>query len=230
MLAYTQKHISMLSENNKKYLISFTCDEKSWINTFIIQIKNELEKNGHSVKIAHCIDDISLGDFNFILSFSKKIPKNILDLNKHNLVVHESALPAGRGWSPLTWQILEGKNKIPITLFEADEALDSGNIYIQGIMEFIGHELVDELRLVQGETTISMCRRFIQEYPGIIKLAKKQLGSSSFYTKRSSEDSKLDPNKTISDQFNLLRVVDNSRYPAFFEFMGTRYDLHIKKS
>jgi methionyl-tRNA formyltransferase len=225
-----QKYINMFSKKSKGYLISFTCDEKSWINPFIIKIKNELERDGHVVNISHCIDGISSGDFNFILSFSKIIPKNILCINRHNLVVHESALPAGRGWSPLTWQILEGKNTIPITLFEAEEALDSGKIYLQGIMKFIGDELVDELRLVQGEATISLCRRFIQEYPDVIKLAQNQVGSSSFYRRRTPEDSKLDPSKTIAGQFNLLRVADNSRYPAFFEFMGIRYELQIKKS
>jgi methionyl-tRNA formyltransferase len=30
--------------------------------------------------------------------------------------VHESALPQGQGWSPMTWQILEGASPIPVTL------------------------------------------------------------------------------------------------------------------
>jgi len=229
VLAYIQKYINMPSENGKKYLISFISDKESWINAFILKIKNELEKDGHAVNIAHYIADITPGDFNFILSFSNIIPENILSLNKHNLVVHESALPTGRGWSPLTWQILEGKNEIPITLFEAKKSVDSGEIYFQAMMRFVGDELVDDLRYVQGQTTISLCKRFIQEYPDIIKLAQIQVGASTFFRKRTSEDSKLDPNKTIADQFNLLRIVDNTRYPAFFEFMGNRYELHIKK-
>ena len=31
------------------------------------------------------------------------------------------------------------------------------------------------------------------------------------------------------DQINLLRVVDNERYPAFFEWMGQRYRILIQK-
>jgi len=38
----------------------------------------------------------------------------------------------------LTWQILEGKNEIPITLSEPEESVDGGKIYIQDIMHFNG--------------------------------------------------------------------------------------------
>jgi methionyl-tRNA formyltransferase len=36
--------------------------------------------------------------------------------------------------------------------------------------------------------------------------------------------------KTIAEQFDLLRVVDNLRYPAFFDHRGKRYRLTIKKA
>ena len=36
-----------------------------------------------------------------------------------------------------------------------------------------------------------------------------QTGEESFYSRRWLSDSRLDVNKTIVEQFNLLRVVDN---------------------
>ena len=72
---------------------------------------------------------IENGDVAFYLSFGQTVPVVILSRNNHYLVVHESALPHGKGWSPLTCQILEGKNEIPITLFEAEELVDSGKIF-----------------------------------------------------------------------------------------------------
>jgi methionyl-tRNA formyltransferase len=38
----------------------------------------------------------------------------------------------------------------------------------------------------------------------------------------------LDPQKSLAEQFNILRVVDNDRYPAFFEWNGRRYNLKIE--
>jgi len=151
-----------------------------------------------------------------------------LHLNKYNLVVHESALPKGKGWSPLTWQIIEGKNKIPITLFEATDEIDAGQIYLQDYLEFDGTELLAEIKLKQGKKTNEMIKHFIEAYPN--NRGIEQLGKDSIYSRRKPEDSELDINKTINEQFNLFRVCDNKRYPTFFAKNGVKYILKIEKA
>ena len=173
--------------------------------------------------------EIPQGDLVFCLGFSQILTSEILEKNSHNLIVHESALPQGKGWSPLTWQILEGKNEIPITLFEAVESVDSGTIYLQDILKFKGTELVDELRSIQAQKSIEMCLEFIDQYPKIIELGREQSGESTYYSRRTPKDSCLDVDQTIRQQFNLLRVVDNNRYPAFFEIDKEIYILKIEK-
>jgi len=42
-------------------------------------------------------------------------------------------------------------------------------------------------------------------------------------------DSKIDVNKSISEQFNLLRMTDNERYPCYFDYKGHRYKITLKK-
>ena len=42
-------------------------------------------------------------------------------------------------------------------------------------------------------------------------------------------DTYLDTNKTIKEQFNLLRISDNKRYPARFKIEGKDYILKIYK-
>jgi len=124
---------------------------------------------------------------------------------------------------------IEGKQKIPVTLFEAEDAVDSGPIYLQNCMVLEGHELVDELRSKQADATLDLCREFVQRYPEIIHEAVAQSGEESFYPRRRAEESRLDPQKTIVEQFNLLRVVDNERYTAFFDWQGKRYLIKIEK-
>jgi len=41
-------------------------------------------------------------------------------------------------------------------------------------------------------------------------------------------DSRLDIDRSIKEQFNLLRVVGNEEYPAFFEINGHKYLLKIE--
>ncbi|KKU11468.1 MAG: hypothetical protein UX17_C0077G0003 [Parcubacteria group bacterium GW2011_GWC2_45_7] len=199
----------------------------SWIISYAEQLKNTLVERGHEVVLWHQASEISPGQCAFFLGCEKIISKEILARNEHNLVIHESALPQGKGWSPLTWQILEGKNDIPITLFEAAEKVDSGRIYLQDTMHFEGHELIDELRDAQGNRTIELALRFVESYPP--KEGREQEGEETFYSRRTSKDSELDVRTSIAEQFNLLRVVDNDRYPAFFEYRGYKYIIKIEK-
>jgi len=198
----------------------------SWIIPFVRKLKKKLEKE-HNVSWVFDYKKIESGDISFFLSCEEIIKPEILDLNKHNLVIHESKLPKGRGWAPLNWQILEGKNKIPVTLFEAEEKIDSGDIYIQEDINFKGHELANELREKQGEKTIEIISKFINFYPEV--KGKKQKGKPTYYKRRTFKDSEVDINKTIKEQFNLLRVVDNDKYPAFFNYKGQKYIIKIYK-
>nr|WP_315055745.1 formyltransferase family protein [uncultured Lysinibacillus sp.] len=208
------------------YKVTILTDKKSWINTYI----DEYIKNAASPikKIFH-YDEISEGDFLFILGYTKIIEADYLLKNKHNLVVHESALPSGKGWSPLTWQILEGKSEIPITLFEASEKVDTGMIYLQDTLKFKGTELITDLRRKQGKYTMDLCQRFIDTYPQCVHDGKMPVGEESFYTRRTPKDSELNIHKTIEEQFNLLRVADNENYPAFFIYKGEKYKVKISK-
>ena len=184
----------------------------SWIIPYAEKLVNFLKESGHDSNLIHKHGEVVEGDILCLLGCEKIF--KALDKNKHNLVVHESDLPKGKGWSPLTWQILEGKNEIPITLFEAAEGVDSGSIYLQNIVFLSGNELNDEIRQKQGEATIDLILKFIKEYPKVE--GKEQQGEETYYPKRTPKDSELDINKSISEQFNLLRVCDNERYTAWF--------------
>lgn len=129
--------------------------------------------------------------------------------------------------SPLTWQILEGVDSIPVCLIEAEEKVDSGAIVYTEIMELQGHELIGEIRQRLGEISIGLCQRFLNEEEMPEGCAQK--GEADYYSLRTPEDSRIDPNASIASQFNLFRVVDNERYPAYFDLHGHRYQLRISK-
>ena len=200
---------------NNRLKITLLCDNKeSWIVPYLLNLKRILETEKNTVLFINNIEDLKKGDLLFILGCEKIIKKEYLKLNKYNIVVHESDLPKGKGWSPITWQVLEGENDIKVTLFEAVEKLDAGDIYIQKEIKFDGTELNDEIKNMQGKTTIEAVIDFIKLYPNIN--GKKQIGKETFYRRRNKKDSEIDINKSINEQFNLLRVVDNERYPAYF--------------
>jgi methionyl-tRNA formyltransferase len=153
------------------------------------------------------------------------ISKEFLARHKHNLVVHESNLPQHRGWAPLFWQILENKNEIPIVLFEANGKTDEGDIYLKDSIRYGGHELHNEIRMKQAKKTMELCLKFLNLYKKIEP--KRQKGKATYCKKRAPGDSKLDIDKTIKKQFNLLRIVDNEKFPAFFKYKGRKYIIKI---
>ncbi len=207
--------------------ITVLVDNDSWILPYAESLVEELINLGKRAKLARHHNDIDDGDVCFLLGCTKIVSQNILDRNKYNLVVHESALPSGKGFAPIAWQILEGKNEIPVCLIEADSKVDSGNIWLTDVIKLTGTELSSEWRVLQGNISIKLSLQFVTEYEHLT--AKRQEGIETFYPRRTPYDSKLDLNKKFSELIPLLRVVDNNDYPAFFEFEGCKYKLEISK-
>jgi methionyl-tRNA formyltransferase len=201
---------------------------ESWFTPFAETLKSRLQCFGDAQLIcsANLIPDPN--DIAFLLSCEKKVSPDILARSGANIVVHASELPKGRGMSPLTWQILEGRNQIPLTLFEAVEAIDAGPVYLRDHINLRGTELLPEIHLILGQKILEMCVDFATKWPNILSSKVPQTGDPTYYRRRSSLDSRLDASKSIAEQFNLFRVADNEKYPAYFEILGRRYILKIE--
>jgi methionyl-tRNA formyltransferase len=202
-----------------------TDNPNSWIIPYIEDLKKDLSE--HNITHIFKTSDIVGGDIMLVLSCEKILKTEYLSLHKSNVVVHPSKVPLGKGWSPLAWQVLEGSNNIPVSLFEAVEAVDAGDVYIVDYIKLEGHELNDEIKHQQGLLTMKMVKKYIDEFELITGVP--QSGEETFYPRRKQKENELDVNKTIIEQFNLFRVVDNERYPAHFNLNGKKYILKIYK-
>jgi methionyl-tRNA formyltransferase len=76
---------------------------------------------------------LALGAELNVLPFTTVIlPPEIIDAPKHRSVCfHPSLLPAYRGGSALAWQIIEGAEESGISVFQTDEGVDTGPLYLQ---------------------------------------------------------------------------------------------------
>lgn len=71
-----------------------------------------------------------------VACFSQRVPRSILDLPRLGcLNVHPSLLPANRGPVPLFWTFREGARKTGVTIHLMDEAMDTGDILAQEIVD-----------------------------------------------------------------------------------------------
>lgn len=209
--------------------IAICSDANSWINDSIPELLLNLTSAGHSCVWVNNADDLDGGDLCFYLSYGRIVREEKLGKFRNNLVVHASDLPKGRGWSPTSWMILEGKNRIPVTLIEALPEVDSGPIYDQICIDLEHSDLVDEWRMKLSRVTLSLVQDFVRKYPASLEGKRAQQGEPSFYPKRGPLDSQLDVGKPLIEQFNLLRIVDNESYPAFFDAYGSEFVLRVHK-
>ena len=169
---------------------------------------------------------------NVIFSYFSKIPKKYLLYSRYNLVPHESKLPEGKGMSPLTWQILNKKNKIYFSLIEANNKIDDGSIYYQKPVKVRKDLLFQEIKAVQLFENLKLIEKFIchLKKKKIAPKFLKKSGKNSFYKKRTPLDSELNINDTLKSQFNLLRVSDYDNYPVFFKIFGKKFKIKISRS
>jgi len=209
--------------------VTVLVDNDSWILPHAEDLVLKFKDLNIDAVLARSAEEIQSGWMCFFLGCVNIVKSEFLSRNQHNLVVHESDLPKGRGFAPMSWQILSGEREIPICLLEAsDGEADAGNIWLKDKICLQGYELLSEWRNLQGQKTVDLCLEAVKSYNRIKPV--RQIGDPSFYVKRKPKDSELDVDSTIRKQFNLLRVVDNERYPAFFFIDGRKYYLFIEKA
>jgi len=204
-----------------------TDDSKSWFVPYGVKLSAALKAVGHDVQYIFNAKDVSKGDVCFLLSCTRIVKKETLEQNENNIVIHASDLPHGKGFSPLQWQILEGKTQILLTLFEATEEVDAGPFYLKSPIQLEGTELYNELRQILGDKIVEMATHYIRNFENMRPI--KQNGAETFYPKRTINDDRLDTSKSIEEQFNHFRIADNEKHPLWFECHGVRYTLKIEK-
>jgi len=205
--------------------ISVLVDNDSWILPYAEQLIVWLKGNHYHSELVRCQQELPVGDVCFLLGCTQKVSDQHLARNQYNLVVHESDLPLGKGFAPVAWQILAGQQTIPVCLISANSSLDSGDIWLKKDLILDDTDLSVDWRIKQGNITIELAKEFITDFKQLKPI--KQQGESSNYPRRTPQDSQLDVNKSIAEQFDLLRVVDNKDYPAFIEYQGERYRIEI---
>ena len=211
----------------KIYKIAFLLDKSNnWLEK---DTKDFIKfyKKKYSFKIFYEYKKIKKFDIVICLGNTTILKSKLLNNNKLNITVHESNLPKDKGFSPVQYQIIKNKNIIHICLIELDKKVDSGDILESSKIFFKGNELYDEIRNLQSKKTFQLIKKFVDKYPNFKR--KKQIGKSNFLKRRYPKDSELNINKTIKENFNLLRINNNKEWPSFFKFRGTTYIIKLYK-
>lgn len=183
----------------------------------------------HSIELARKKCDLTGGDILFLISCAELVTMKDRAAYAASLVLHASDLPRGRGWSPHIWEIAAGAESIVLSLVEADDRVDSGRIWRKLQIPIPRHALWDEINHLLFTAEVQLMDFALASFGAVAPAEQSTEVEPTYFRRRTPEDSRIDPNKSIAEQFNLIRVCDPNRYPAVFEHLGQRYALKVEK-
>lgn len=91
------------------------------------------------------------------------------------------------------------------------------------------HALWHEINESLFNAEIDLMDYALQHFDSVAPLDQASAGDETKLRMRTPDDSRLDPSLTLEEQFDLIRVCDPARFPAFFELRGHRYKLTLEK-
>lgn len=202
--------------------------EQHPIMPYLLSWKMQIEECGHQVTICSNKSQLGTGDILFLISCFERISKRQVGNFKHVLVLHASDLPKGRGWSPHIWDILNGSEIITVSLIEAAENIDTGHVWKKISCSIGRHFLWNEINDVLFQGELELMSWAIQNTKSVIPTAQDVDETTTYWPRRTRQDSRLEIEKSIAEQFDLLRICDPYRYPAYFEIHGQKYKLQLE--
>lgn len=184
----------------------------------------------HQISLLRNKTDLEGGDLLFLISCSEMVTKQERLRYAKTLVIHASDLPLGRGWSPHIWQILDGATEVTVTLLEAEDKVDSGAIWKKIPVHVEKNALWHEINGTIFDAELVLMDFAVENLGTIQPTPQSTTVVPTYYPKRTPSDSRVDPRKSIESQFDLVRVCDPDRFPAYFELHGSRYIIKLEKA
>jgi len=209
--------------------ITLLCSDPSHPVNGYLEAWAQSRASAHEIELVTAKAELDGGDLLFLISCSELITPVETAKYGVSLVLHASDLPRGRGWSPHIWELARGEDVITVSLLEVEDKVDSGKIWKKETISVPAHALWDEVSHLLFEAEIGLINFAIKNFRDISPTPQPVCESATYYPRRTPANSRLDVNKTIAEQFNLIRVSDPQRFPAYFDYLGHRYLLKLEK-
>ena len=196
----------------------------AWLKKWIAR-----HNNSNKIELLRNKSELNGGDILFLVSCNEIIPLDDRVKYSKTLIIHASDLPKGRGWSPLIWSIIDGASEVTVSLLEAEDKTDSGDIWKKINIQILKTDLYDDINTKLFNAELDLMSFAVNNFENIKPIKQDPLVEPTYYKKRTPEDSELNPDESIRENFDLIRICDPTRFPAFFYYEGIRYKLNIVK-
>lgn len=168
-------------------------------------------------------------DLGIIVSYPKILKKEILDLPKNGcLNIHPSILPKYRGPSPIQTALLNGDEKIGVSIIKLDEEIDHGPILIQTEINIENDDTNEIVERKAGNFGAQMLTQILDHYiDGNLKLIEQDHEKATFthkFEKKEGEIKLEDKAEELQNKFKAFLP----HIPIFFFINHKDRDMRIK--
>jgi methionyl-tRNA formyltransferase len=149
-------------------------------------------------------------DLFVVVAFGQIFPSELLEVPKLGAVnLHASLLPKYRGASPIQSAVAAGEKKTGVTTMLMEEELDAGPILLQEEVEIrrseTAGELSERLAKVGGRLMVETLEQLAT---GKLKQRKQREESSSYASKFSKDDGRMNWALEAEELYNRMRALD----------------------
>lgn len=218
-------HILGVAKNNVIAFVTIddSTDSRSRLDDikgFCLENEKPVEVVSNSAELEKMIDYYE-PDICFVVCWYFILPQSLLRKVPRGFVgVHNSLLPAYRGWAPLVWQMINGEKKASFSVFSFASGVDEGDIWHQESVEITDRDYIcDVLAKIENRVLAFIDNHFMDMLIGRLSPAPQSTSNISYACKRTPEDGEINWKENSKKIYDFIRA-QSKPYPGAF----TRYN------
>ena len=169
-------------------------------------------------------------DIGIMAYYGKILPKEFLALFPRGIInVHHSLLPRWRGPAPIQASLLAGDKITGVTLLMTEDKVDAGNILSRCEIEISASDNYIDLEKKLTSIGVSLLLKTLPKYLNNEIVLEEQDDAKATYCYRiSTEDAKIDWNKSVQQIYNQIRALNPN--PGTYTFWNNKRFLILSAS
>ena len=191
---------------------------------------DNMAQNGLSLCIFDDVRKLRKNGILFLVSYQNKL--NLTEYSDYTniIVFHASDLPRGRGWSPYIWDILSGADTITVSAISAADEIDCGDIWAKTKFDVAKTDFLAEIMEQISLAQLNLLKEVVTMVgSGMHPIPQDLTTKPTYFSKRTPKDSYLDPEKTLNQLFDQIRMSDPKRFPAVVEIHGEKFKILMER-
>ncbi len=173
-----------------------------WAKNTGVKIYQSASANDIKQIVAEVLPDVVI-----TIAFGQIIKEDSLKIPKNGwLNVHFSKLPKWRGAAPVQHAILNGESSTGISIFQLEKGMDTGPVYVFEDVIIQDNEKTPEVLNKMSLMVPDLVLKTLEMISGNVPPIPQSGENTSYASKISKEDGKLDWNNKSLDIFNKFRA------------------------